>query len=81
MCKAVLFDFNVTLLPDSPQNEAAWLEFAKTTAGKILSPTEFQENVHDKNNRLVLEYLFDRSFTKEESIQWGEKKRKSIAKW
>lgn len=74
MCKAVLFDFNGKLLSDSPQNEAAWLEFAKTVTGKILSPSEFQENVHGKNNRLVLKYLFDRSFTKEESIELGEKK-------
>lgn len=74
MCKAVLFDFNGTLLPDSPQNEAAWLEFAKTKAGKSLTPTEFQENVHGKNNRLVLEYLFNRSLAKEEALELGEQK-------
>lgn len=74
MCKAVLFDFNGTLLPDSPQNEAAWLEFAKTAAGKALTPEEFQENVHGKNNRLVLEYLFERPLTKEEALELGEQK-------
>lgn len=74
MCKAVLFDFNGTLLPDSPQNEAAWLEFAKTKAGKLLTPAEFQENVHGKNNRLVLEYLFERSLTKDEALRLGEQK-------
>lgn len=74
MCKAVLFDFNGTLLPDSPQNEAAWLEFAKTAAGKVLTPAEFQKNVHGKNNRLVLEYLFERPLTKEEALELGEQK-------
>lgn len=74
MCEAVLFDFNGTLLPDSPQNEAAWLEFAKTAAGKVLTPAEFQKNVHGKNNRLVLEYLFDRPLTKEEALELGEQK-------
>lgn len=74
MCEAVLFDFNGTLLPDSPQNEAAWLEFAKTAAGKVLTPEEFQKNVHGKNNRLVLEYLFERPLTKEEALELGEQK-------
>ena len=74
MCEAVLFDFNGTLLPDSPQNEAAWLEFAKTAAGKVLTPAEFQKNVHGKNNRLVLEYLFERPLTKEEALELGEQK-------
>lgn len=74
MCEAVLFDFNGTLLPDSPQNEAAWLEFAKTAAGKVLTRAEFQKNVHGKNNRLVLEYLFERPLTKEEALELGEQK-------
>lgn len=74
MCEAVLFDFNGTLLPDSPQNEAAWLEFAKTAAGKVLTPAEFQKNVHGKNNRLVLEYLFERPLAKEEALELGEQK-------
>lgn len=74
MYKAVLFDFNGTLFQDSSFNEEAWLEFADSYAGKQLTAEEFQENVHGKNNRLVLEYLFDRPFEKEEAIEWGEKK-------
>ena len=62
-----------TLLPDSP-NEAAWLEFAKNSSWKVLTLAEFQKNVHGKNNRLVLEYLFERPLTKEEALELGEQK-------
>lgn len=74
MIKGVLFDFNGTMFQDSPFNEEAWLTFAEKEAHKQLTRDEFDQNVHGKNNRLVLEYLFERPFTKEEAIEWGEKK-------
>ncbi|MDT2756090.1 HAD family phosphatase [Enterococcus asini] len=74
MCKAVLFDFNGTLFQDSPLHEKAWLTYAKEEAGKLLTPDEFQKNVHGRNNRLILEYLFERDFTLEEAIEYGERK-------
>ncbi len=74
MLKGVLFDFNGTMFQDSRFNEEAWLAFAEKEAHKKLTRDEFDQNVHGKNNRLVLEYLFERPFTKEEAIEWGEKK-------
>lgn len=74
MCKAVLFDFNGTLFQDSPLHERAWLTYAKEEAGKLLTPEEFQKNVHGRNNRLILEYLFERDFTLAEAIEYGERK-------
>lgn len=76
MCKAVLFDFNGTLFQDSLLHEKAWLTYAKEEAGKILTSEEFQKNVHGRNNRLILEYLFEREFTLEEAVEYGERKEK-----
>lgn len=74
MIKGVLFDFNGTMFKDSTFNEAAWLAFAEKEAHKKLNREAFDQHVHGKNNRLVLEYLFERPFTKAAALQWGEKK-------
>lgn len=74
MVKAVLFDFNGTLFQDSVFNEDAWLEFADKIAGRKITRAEFDQHIHGKVNRLALEYLFERPFTAEEAIEWGEKK-------
>lgn len=74
MVEAVLFDFNGTLFQDSVFNEDAWLEFAHKIAGRKITKAEFDQHIHGKVNRLALEYLFERPFTAEEALVWGEKK-------
>ncbi|MBA7517633.1 Phosphorylated carbohydrates phosphatase [subsurface metagenome] len=70
---AVIFDFNGTLFNDTEFHNRAWLEFAEKYQ-KSLSPHELEYNVHGFTNTEILEYLFNKRLTEEESSRFSEEK-------
>lgn len=72
--KGYIFDFNGTLIFDSAFNEAAWRRLLKDKGGKEISNEDFLKYVHGKSNDAILEYFFEKKFTKEEAERLGEEK-------
>lgn len=55
--KAVIFDFNGTMVFDSYYHDLAWKVFSKEIRGYELSDDEMARNVHGKVNEKIIEYL------------------------
>lgn len=52
--KAVLFDFNGTMLYDTPIHEAVWLDFIPTRGGRLGSREEYCRHLFGCTNRHIL---------------------------
>ncbi len=64
--KAVIFDFNGTLLFDTPKHAEAWDLFARKYAGRELTFAEYRDELAGKDNRSTIEYFLGREVTMEE---------------
>ncbi|PKP09911.1 MAG: HAD family hydrolase [Bacteroidetes bacterium HGW-Bacteroidetes-4] len=58
--KGIIFDFNGTLLLDSPLHEEAWITMAAKLRSKPLSIAEFQQYGHGRTNKAIITYLLGR---------------------
>ncbi|MGE4288885.1 MAG: HAD family hydrolase [Salinivirgaceae bacterium] len=58
--KGIIFDFNGTLLLDSPLHEEAWIKMAAKLRSKPLSVAEFQQYGHGRTNKAIITYLLGR---------------------
>ena len=63
--KGIIFDFNGTLLWDTPYHNKAWNIFLKKYSIS-LSDREIHENMHGKTNAEIFKYLFKRDFSGDE---------------
>ncbi|KAL7720339.1 HAD hydrolase [Entamoeba marina] len=72
--KAVLFDFNGTLLFDSKLHEDAWKQVALEIRNKELSSEEFRDKINGKANSEIVQYLSPKELTKEEITACWERK-------
>ena len=72
--KGVIFDFNGTLFWDSLLHEKAWKEFALKYAGKHLTSDDFKHSIHGRINRDILRYVFGKTITDDEVMQYSEEK-------
>ncbi|MEG0275296.1 MAG: HAD family phosphatase, partial [Longicatena sp.] len=54
--KGVLFDFNGTMVFDSPQHKKAWGVFSKKYRGIDISEEEM-EQMHGRTNKTIIELL------------------------
>lgn len=63
--KGIIFDFNGTLLWDTPFHNKAWNLFLDKYRIK-LSDNEIRENMHGRTNAEILKYLFKKEFTQSE---------------
>jgi beta-phosphoglucomutase-like phosphatase (HAD superfamily) len=63
--KGIIFDFNGTLLWDTPYHNRAWRVFLKKYS-IFLTDKEIHENMHGKTNAEIFKYLFKRDFAGEE---------------
>jgi HAD superfamily hydrolase (TIGR01509 family) len=71
--KGIIFDFNGTLLWDTPVHNLAWDRFLQNH--KIsLTDQEKNERIHGKNNRDILRGLFEREIPENESDQFIDEK-------
>jgi beta-phosphoglucomutase len=65
--QGVIFDFNGTLVEDSPLHEAAWREFSSQIRGYPLTEQELELEVHGRVNSHILEYLLKRELQPDEA--------------
>ena len=63
---AVIFDFNGTLLFDTPKHAEAWDLFARKYAGRELTFAEYRDELAGKDNRSTIEYFLGREVSMEE---------------
>lgn len=54
---AVIFDFNGTMVFDSPYHDLAWKVFSKQIRGYAMDDEEIKTNVHGKVNDKIIQYL------------------------
>ena len=57
-CKAVLFDFNGTMIFDSPIHEAVWMDFIPAHGGAPLGPGEYDTRISGRTNDRILTDFF-----------------------
>lgn len=73
--KGIIFDFNGTLLWDTPYHNKAWNIFLKNY-GITLTDQEVHDNMHGKTNGEIFPYLFKRAISGEELIKLSGEKEK-----
>lgn len=72
--KGIIFDFNGTLFWDSKLHEKAWREFAIKYTGRKLSDDDFKHWVHGRINRDIIQFIFDKTFTVDETQHYSDLK-------
>ena len=55
--KAVIFDFNGTMIFDGPYHDRTWKEFSKQLRGFAMDDEEINRHVHGKVNEQIIAYL------------------------
>lgn len=63
--KGIIFDFNGTLLWDTPYHNKAWNIFLQRYRIS-LSDNEIRDNMHGRTNAEILKYIFKRDFAQSE---------------
>lgn len=74
--KGIIFDFNGTLFWDSEKHELAWKRFSKDLRGHELSDEEIRLNVHGRTNKVILEYILEKTFNDNSFETLSEEKEK-----
>jgi HAD superfamily hydrolase (TIGR01509 family) len=75
----IIFDFNGTLLPDTPIHERVWRDYSVLLRGSPLSEEEFL-HMHGRPTRFYLEYLLGRTLNNSEIDYHSEEKEKIYRK-
>jgi beta-phosphoglucomutase-like phosphatase (HAD superfamily) len=75
----IIFDFNGTLLFDTPMHEQVWRDYSVHLRGSPLSEEEFL-HMHGRPTRFFLEYLLGRSLSESEIDYHSEEKEKIYRK-
>ena len=70
----IIFDFNGVLWWDTHLQQQAWAQFASEVRGAPFSLEELAVQVHGRNNRHTLEYLYGRKLSADEIGQLTQKK-------
>ncbi|MCD7904788.1 MAG: HAD family phosphatase [Clostridiales bacterium] len=65
--KAVIFDFNGTMIFGQRIQEKSWKKFIKNKTGRSITEEEFSLYVHGRNPDITLKYFIDENLTKEET--------------
>ena len=71
--KAVIFDFNGTLIFDTELHSISWKQMAKEIRGTDMSDEEFNK-INGTTNKYILEFIFQREITVEESEKYAQRK-------
>jgi len=72
--KAVIFDFNGTMIFDTKMNDAAWRTFIKKYTGKIITDEEMSKHVHGQPNTNTIRHFINRDLTDQEVALYSEEK-------
>ncbi|EKE37241.1 hypothetical protein ENUP19_0085G0120 [Entamoeba nuttalli] len=71
--EAVLFDFNGTLIFDTPLHAFCWKEMAKRIRGTPLSDDEFQL-LNGRTNKQLIEHILNKEISDEDAKKYAEEK-------
>lgn len=72
--KGILFDFNGTLLFDTPFHEEAWRIYAQRLCGRAVTDEEFRDRVHGRTNAEILRYFVGAELSPEDIDRHAEAK-------
>jgi beta-phosphoglucomutase-like phosphatase (HAD superfamily) len=72
--QGIIFDFNGTMLFDSPKHDMAWQIFLADVIGRTITDEEMSEYVYGRNNLFVLEHFMGCGMTPDEIYRMGEEK-------
>ena len=72
--KAVIFDFNGTMIFDTKMNDAAWRTFIEKYTGKVITDEEMSEYVHGQPNTNTIRHHINRDLTDQEVSLYSEEK-------
>ena len=72
--KAVIFDFNGTMIFDDRLHESAWRQFFSLKTGRNITDDEFHTYVHGRTSEDILKYFIDRELTASEINRLEEEK-------
>lgn len=73
MIKAIIFDFNGTMVNDDALNNGAWNQFMNKYIGRDLTEKEFNDYVHGRHADIPINHFID-GLTAEETTQLVEEK-------
>ena len=71
--KAIIFDVDGTMVPNTPYHQQAFLELAKRH-GISLTAQEYMERFHARTNNVILREMFGQHLTDEELLQLAYEK-------
>jgi len=72
--KAVIFDFNGTMIFDTRMNEVAWREFIEKYCHRTATDEEMNAYVHGQPNSNTIRHYISRELTDEEVAVYSEEK-------
>jgi len=72
--KAIIFDFNGTMIFDTKMNEVAWREFIKKYTNRVAADEEMIAYVHGQPNTNTIRHYIDKDLTDEEVEVYSEEK-------
>jgi len=72
--KAVIFDFNGTMIFDTKMNDAAWRAFIVKYTGRVITDEEMSKYVHGQPNTNTIRHYINRDLTDEEVALFSEEK-------
>ena len=72
--KAIIFDFNGTMIFDTKMNEVAWREFIKKYTNRVATDEEMIKYVHGQPNTNTIRHYIDKELTDEEVAVYSEEK-------
>jgi len=72
--KAVIFDFNGTMIFDTKMNDIAWREMLKKYCGRVISDEEMDSYVHGRPNADSIRHYINSELTDEEAEVYSEEK-------
>ncbi|MCF0114954.1 MAG: HAD family phosphatase [Erysipelotrichaceae bacterium] len=67
MIKAVLFDFNGTLIDDGAYHAKAWLQMYKEITGEECDLLTFERRFNGRNNQLIIDDMSNHTLSREEN--------------
>ncbi len=74
MEKAMIFDFNGTMIFDGKIQKSSWKKFIKQKFNRGMTENEFAQHIAGRNNQHTFEYYLGRKLSEQELAETSEKK-------
>lgn len=70
----IIFDFNGTLFDDSDKVEKSWQLFSTKQFHRNITPEEFKEMIHGRNNEFILQHLSETELSHDQITEFINQK-------